>query len=112
VSLCSLRDCSWLALMMLRTTSSPSSFEHSAFRSSSDFCAASRAVRSPSSADRASTRAVRSCWSCPSAPWRAARSCRSWSSAMESATTLASRVAFSSSASLALCSVARALSSA
>jgi hypothetical protein len=31
------------------------------FRSSNDFCAASRAVRSRSNADRASTRAARSC---------------------------------------------------
>jgi hypothetical protein len=61
VSLCFLRDCSWLALVMLRTTSSPLSFENSAFCSSSDFCAASRAVRSRSSADQASARAVRSC---------------------------------------------------
>jgi hypothetical protein len=75
VSLCSLRDCSWLALVMLRTTSSPSSFENSTFRFSSDFCAASRAVRSRSSADRVLARAVGSRWSCLSAPWRAVRSC-------------------------------------
>jgi hypothetical protein len=112
VSPCSWRANSWLALVMLSTISSPSSFENSVFRPSSDFCAASRATRSCSSADWASARAARSCWSCPSAPWRAVRSCRSWSSATASAATLASRAAFRSSASLAFCSSARARSSA
>jgi hypothetical protein len=97
---------------MLRAANSPSSLVTSASRSASSFCAVSRAVRSRSSADRASARAARSCWSCPSAPWLAVRSCRSWSSAVASAATLASRVAFSSSASLAFCSAARALFSA
>jgi hypothetical protein len=41
VSLCSWRASAWLTLVMLSTTSSPSSFENSAFRPFSDFCAAS-----------------------------------------------------------------------
>jgi hypothetical protein len=109
VSPCSWRASSWLTLLIPSTISSPSSLENSVFRSSSDFCAASRATRSRSSTDRALARAACSCWSRPSAPWRAVRSRRSWSSAMASAATLASRAAFRSSASLALCSSARPL---
>jgi hypothetical protein len=100
---------SWFALVMLSTISSLSTLESSAFRPSSDFCAASRATRFCSSADRASARAACSCWSRPSAHWRAVRSYRSWPSEAASAATLASRAAFKSSASLALCSSARPL---
>jgi hypothetical protein len=67
VALCSSRVRTWSVFEMLRAISSPSSFETSASRSSSDACALSRAARSHSSADRASTRAARSCWSRPSA---------------------------------------------
>jgi hypothetical protein len=112
VAPCSSRDRSWSAFEMLRAISSPSSLETSASRSSSDFRAPLRAVRSRLSADRASARVARSCWSWPSASWRAARSCRSYSSAVASAETLASRAAFNLSASLAFCLASRALPSA